>query len=56
VAALLVTVGSVNALAPQEGIVALPLAFAAGMAVRVALLLVALAFRVRTIGPASADG
>jgi putative peptidoglycan lipid II flippase len=51
VAGLLVTVGVVQLLLPAQGIVALPLGFAAGQGAKVVLLLVAFFMRVRTIRP-----
>jgi putative peptidoglycan lipid II flippase len=56
VTGLVVTVGTVELLADSRGIVALPLGFAAGLAVRLVLLLGALAVRTRRIGvrPSSA--
>lgn len=53
VAALIVTVTAVDALLDEHGVVALPIGFAAGLAVKVAVLAVGLAFRVRSVG---ADG
>jgi putative peptidoglycan lipid II flippase len=53
VAGLLVTVGVVQLLLPAQGIVALPLGFAAGQAAKVVLLLVAFFMRVRSIRPAA---
>ncbi|HKZ92433.1 MAG TPA: lipid II flippase MurJ [Candidatus Limnocylindrales bacterium] len=50
IAGLIVTVAAVNVLADAQGIVALPLGFAAGQATKVVLLLVALALRVRSVG------
>jgi putative peptidoglycan lipid II flippase len=50
VTGLVVTVGAVELLADTRGIVALPLGFAAGLAVRLVLLLAALAVRTRRIG------
>jgi putative peptidoglycan lipid II flippase len=52
---LIVTVLTVGALTAEQGIVALPLGFAAGQAVKVAALLVALAIRVRSVGPPSSS-
>jgi putative peptidoglycan lipid II flippase len=50
IAGLIVTVAAVELLADGQGIVALPLGFAAGMATKVAILLVALRLRIRTVG------
>ncbi|MEA2025996.1 MAG: lipid II flippase MurJ, partial [Chloroflexota bacterium] len=50
VTGLIVTVGAVNLLLDEHGIVALPLGFAAGLTGKVAVLAVALVFRVRTVG------
>ena len=47
---LAVTVAAVNLLSPSEGIVALPLGFAAGQATEVVILGIAIVFRVRTVG------
>jgi putative peptidoglycan lipid II flippase len=55
VLALIVTVLTVNALLDTQGVVALPLGFAAGLAAKVAVLLVGLVFRIRTVGPATSD-
>jgi peptidoglycan biosynthesis protein MviN/MurJ (putative lipid II flippase) len=55
VTGLVVTVGAVELLADSRGIVALPLAFAAGLAVRLVLLLAALAVRTRRISAAAAS-
>ena len=49
-AGLIVTVGAWSLLADRGGIVALPLGFAAGLATRLGILLVALLLRVRTVG------
>jgi hypothetical protein len=49
-AALSVTVASVNVLADSEGIVALPLGFAIGQGTRLVLLIIALALRLPTVG------
>jgi putative peptidoglycan lipid II flippase len=49
---LIVTVGTVNLLTPAEGIVALPLGFAAGQGAKVAVLAIALLWRLRSVGPA----
>ena len=53
IAGLIVTVGAVELLADSQGIVALPLGFAAGLAARLGILLVALLIRIRTVGPVS---
>ncbi|CAN5500901.1 murein biosynthesis integral membrane protein MurJ [soil metagenome] len=50
---LIVTVGAVNLLTAEHGIVALPLGFAAGQGAKVLVLAVSLAFRVRTVGSGS---
>jgi putative peptidoglycan lipid II flippase len=50
VVGLVVTVGAVNALIEGQGILALPFGFAAGLAAKVAVLGVALVFRVRSVG------
>ena len=50
VTGLVVTVGTVELLADPRGIVALPLGFAAGLAAKVTLLLVAVRRRVSTVG------
>lgn len=50
VAALIVTVATVNALLDSQGVVALPFGFAAGLAVKVGVLVVGLVFRIRTVG------
>jgi putative peptidoglycan lipid II flippase len=50
VVGLAVTVATVNLLSPSEGIVALPLGFAAGQATEVVMLSIAMVFRVRTVG------
>jgi putative peptidoglycan lipid II flippase len=55
VLALIVTVVTVNALLDEHGVVALPLGFAAGLAAKVAVLLIGLAFRIRTVGPTPSD-
>jgi putative peptidoglycan lipid II flippase len=55
VTGLVVTVGAVELLADSRGIVALPLGFAAGLAVRLVLLLAALAVRARRISAAPAS-
>jgi putative peptidoglycan lipid II flippase len=49
---LVVTVLTVNLLLDEHGIVALPLGFAAGLAAKVMVSVVALAFRLRTVGTA----
>jgi putative peptidoglycan lipid II flippase len=49
---LLVTVATVNLLLEAEGILALPIGFAAGLAAKVAVSGVALLFRLRTVGTA----
>jgi putative peptidoglycan lipid II flippase len=49
---LVVTVLTVNLLLDEHGIVALPLGFAAGLAAKVMVSAVALAFRLRTVGTA----
>lgn len=54
VAALIVTVTAVNALLDEHGVVALPLGFAIGLAVKVAVLGVGVVFRVRTVGRVNA--
>jgi putative peptidoglycan lipid II flippase len=51
VASFLVVIGAANLLAPALGVVAIPLAFALGMAAKVALLALALVPRVRAIRP-----
>jgi len=50
VAGLLTVILSVVALRPTQGLVALPLGFAAGMAVRLAILALALRHRIRGMG------
>jgi putative peptidoglycan lipid II flippase len=50
VVALIVTVAAVSLLLESEGVVALPIGFAAGLTAKVAILLVGLAFRIRTVG------
>ena len=52
VAGLVVTVLTVNLLLDEHGIVALPLGFVAGLAAKVMVSAVALAFRLRTVGTA----
>ena len=54
VAGLAVTVATVEVLLPSQGIVAIPLAFTAGQAAKVALLLVAFVARARTLRPTAA--
>lgn len=54
VAALVVTVATVDALLDSQGVVALPFGFAAGLAVKVGILSVGLVFRIRTVGPNTA--
>ena len=51
VAGFAVVIGAANLLAPSLGVVAIPLAFALGMATKVALLALALVPRVRAIRP-----
>jgi peptidoglycan biosynthesis protein MviN/MurJ (putative lipid II flippase) len=51
---LIVTVAAVNALVDSQGVVALPLAFAAGQLAKVAVLVGALVIRIRVVG-AEAD-
>jgi putative peptidoglycan lipid II flippase len=53
VAGLVVTVAAVEVLADTQGVVALPLGFAAGLAVRVMILAVALLIRIRVVGSVS---
>lgn len=53
VVGLAVTVGVVQVLLPSQGIVALPLGFAAGQGAKVAVLLVAFAIRARTVRAAT---
>ncbi len=50
--ALVVTVITVNVLLDEQGVVALPLGFAAGLAAKVAVSGLALMFRLRTVGTA----
>jgi len=50
IAGVIVTVAVVELLADAQGLVALPLGFAAGLATRVVLLLVALLLRLRSVG------
>ncbi len=52
VTALVVTVITVNLLLDEQGVVALPLGFAAGLAAKVGVSGVALVFRLRTVGTA----
>jgi len=54
VVGFVVTVGTTLALVPTLGVVAIPLGFAAGTAVRVVLQAIALAWRIRRPAPASA--
>lgn len=56
VTGLIVTVGAVNLLLDEHGIVALPLGFAAGLAAKVVVLAIALVFRVRTVGANPSTG
>ncbi len=56
VAALIVTWATVSALLDSQGVVALPYGFAAGLSVKVAILAVGLAFRIRTVGPETGSG
>jgi peptidoglycan biosynthesis protein MviN/MurJ (putative lipid II flippase) len=56
IAALIVTVATVNALLDSQGVVALPYGVAAGLLVKVAVLLVGLVFRIRTVGGSEGGG